>query len=263
MSAQRGRTPRRPELSQHFLRSGALAGRLAAQTRVSKHDLVVEIGPGRGILTAALADRCSEVIAVELDERHCAYLRDRFRDEPHVSIVQADFLRFPLPTTEYKVVGNIPFSRTAEIIRRLVEGPSAPTDAFLVTQREAAHRFAGSPHAPESLCSLLLKPQWQVEIVRHLRRTDFEPPPRVDTAVLWLARRMRPLIRREQRARYRHFVDACFGRRGNTVRQCLRWTFSSSQIRRLSTDLRFPIDTPPSQLTFDQWLGLFRFYAMR
>ncbi|MGH2604088.1 MAG: rRNA adenine N-6-methyltransferase family protein, partial [Dehalococcoidia bacterium] len=105
MSAKQGRTPRRPELSQHFLRSEALASWLAAQTHVSRHDLVVEIGPGRGALTAALARRCRKLIAVELDSRLCGLLREQFKDQRHVSIVQGDFLRFGLPTAPYKVVG--------------------------------------------------------------------------------------------------------------------------------------------------------------
>ncbi|MGH7575323.1 MAG: 23S ribosomal RNA methyltransferase Erm [Longimicrobiales bacterium] len=263
MSAKQGRTPRRPELSQHFLRSEALANRLAAQTRISKHDLVLEIGPGRGALTAALARRCRKLIAVELDARLCGLLRKQFRDDRHVSIVQGDFLRFGLPTVPYKVVGSIPFSHTAAIVRRLVDGPSSLTDAHLVTQREAAHRFAGAPYAPESQPSLMLKPDWQVEIVRRLRRTDFDPPPRVDTVVLWLARRTRPLVHQAERTCYKRFVESCFGQGGDTIRKCLRSTFTRAEIRRLGTDLRFPEDAPPSDLTFDQWLGLFRFHALR
>lgn len=263
MSAQHRRTPRRPELSQHFLRSGALADRLVDQARISGEDLVVEIGPGRGALTAALARRCRELVAVELDTRLCGLLRDRFRDNPRVSIVPGDFLRFALPTTPYRVVGNIPFGATAAIIRRLVDAPAPPTEAHLVLQREAAHRFVGAPYAPESLQSLLLKADWQVEVIRHLRRTDFEPPPRVDTVVIWLARRVRPLVHSLERTSYARFVRSCFGQGGNSIQRCLRSAFSRSEIRQLSTYLRFQVQAPPSELRFDQWLGLFRFHALR
>lgn len=263
MSARHRRTPRRPELSQHFLRSGALADRLVAQARLSQQDLVLEIGPGHGALTGPLARSCGELLVVELDSRLCGLLREEFRHDPHVSIVQGDFLRFELPTSSYKVVGNIPFSHSAAIIRRLIDGPSPPSDAYLVTQREAAYRFAGGPRAPESLMSLLLKPDWQVEILRQLRRTDFDPPPRVHTVLLWLARRTRSLLHFSERTAYRHVVRSCFGQGGNTTRQCLRSRFTRVEIQKLSTDLRFRPDDPPSGLTFDQWLGLFRFYALR
>ncbi len=109
MSARHNRTSRRAELSQHFLRSKALASSLVAQASISHQDVVVEIGPGRGMLTAELALRCRQLIAVELDERLCQELRVRFGGDGHVSIVQADFLRFSTPqSTAYKVVGNIP-----------------------------------------------------------------------------------------------------------------------------------------------------------
>ena len=259
MSALRYRAPRRGELSQHFLRSRILASSLVAQASISQHDLVVEIGPGRGALTSALARRCKELVAVELDESLCHALRERFRADPHVSIVHKDFLRIRLPDAPYKVFGNIPYSRTAAIVRRLIDAPSPPEDAYLVVQREAAERFAGGPYAPETLPSLLLKPWCHAEIVRRLRRTDFDPPPSVDSVVLWLARRSRPLVDPSQRAAYRSFIDACFGRRGNTVARCIGSRFTRRQIGRLSQDLRFDSSAPPSALAFDQWLGLFRF----
>lgn len=145
MSAHR--TPRRADLSQHFLQSRALATSLITQAPVTRRDLVVEIGPGRGILTGELARRCRKVVAVEFDRALCQGLRSRFRDNTRITIVQADFLRFRLPDAPYKVLGNIPFNRTAAIMRRLVQAPLPPEDAWLVVQREAAERFAGGPTA--------------------------------------------------------------------------------------------------------------------
>ena len=260
MSAHR--TPRRADLSQHFLRSRALASSLIVQAPVTRRDLVVEIGPGRGILTGELARRCRKVVAVEFDGTLCQGLRSRFRDNTRIMIVQADFLRFRLPDAPYRVVGNIPFNRTAAIMRRLVQAPSPPEDAWLVVQLEAAERFAGGPCSRETLSSLLLKPWWQIEIARRLRRTDFDPPPNVEAVVLWLARRTRPLVDRSQATDYRRFIRTCFGRGDHTIRRCLRSKFTRTQVHRLSRDLRFDPSEPPSRLTFDQWLALFRFRAL-
>ncbi len=100
------------------------------------------------------------------------------------------------------------------------------------------------------------------KIVRRLRRTDFEPPPRVDSVVLWLARRTRPLVEQSASSGYQAFVESCFGRSGQTVGRCLRSAFTRHQIRRLSRDLGFDPSAPPSGLSFDQWLGLFRFRTL-
>ncbi|WP_419943593.1 rRNA adenine N-6-methyltransferase family protein [Candidatus Palauibacter sp.] len=112
----------------------------------------------------------------------------------------------------------------------LSEADSPPQDAWLVIQREAAERFAGSPCSRETLPSLLLKPWWQIEIVRRFRRTDFDPPPSVDAVALWLARRTRPLVDRFQAVDYRRFIQSCFGRDGRSIRRCLRSEFTRTQI---------------------------------
>ena len=103
---------------------GSLAAGLIAQAPVKRSDLVVEIGPGRGILTRELARRCREVVAVEFDGALSEALRTRFPSDDRVTIVRSDFLRFRLPDVPYKVLGNIPFNRTAAIVRRLVQAGS-------------------------------------------------------------------------------------------------------------------------------------------
>ena len=196
---------------------------------------------------------------MEVDGALSQALRMRFLRDSRVTIVEADFLRFRLPDVPYKVLGNIPFNRTAAIVRRLVQADPPPQDAYLVIQREAAERFAGGPCARETLSSLLLKPWWQIEIARRFRRTDFDPPPGVDVVALWLARRTRPLVDRYQAVDYRRFIQSCFGRDGRSIRRCLRPQFTRTQIHRLSRNLRFDPSGPPGGLTFEQWLALFRF----
>ncbi|MPZ98888.1 MAG: 23S ribosomal RNA methyltransferase Erm [Dehalococcoidia bacterium] len=251
-----------PALGQHFLRRGALAASLVQQTSVTRQDLVLEIGAGEGALTRPLAARAGRVLAVEVDARFAAVLREQFAADPRVEVVEADFLRLALPSEPYKVAGNVPFARTAEIVRRLTEAWLPPEDAYLVVQLEAAQRIAGAPVAAESLASLRLKPWWHIELARRLGRRDFEPPPDVDAAMLWLARRPRPLVDPEAAPLYRDFIAAGFGRRGQTVRASLGGAFTHRQLARLAHDLRFRLDARPSELSFDQWLGLFRAFAL-
>ena len=126
MDGQRRRARRRADLSQHFLRSGALADSLIANSSISERDFVVEIGAGRGTLTGKLAECCHHMVAVEVDGQLVSQLRHRFHDENRVEVVEGDFLKFRLPSHPYKVFGNIPYSRTAEIIRRLVNATVPP-----------------------------------------------------------------------------------------------------------------------------------------
>ena len=221
----------------------------------------MEIGPGRGALTRELARRCRQLIGVELDLTLLRDLQTEFRAASHVELVNEDFLRFPLPATLYKVFANIPFNQTAAIIGKLVEAPSPPQEAYLIVRRQDAERYVGGPYAPESRSSPLLKPWWHVEVLRLLHRTNFEPPPSVDAVLLWMARRQPPIIETRQQALYHNFVATAFGS-GRTVRQCLRRALTGRQMGRLARDLRFDPALPPSALSFDQWLGLFRFFAL-
>ena len=140
-------------------------------------------------------------------------------------------------------------------------GKPALTDAYLIVQREAAERFAGYPYNSETVRSLSLKPWWHAEILRRLRRTDFEPVPRVDTVLLWLMRRDRPLLREAEENSYLRFVESQLGA-ARTVRASLRSIVTPRQARRLAQDLRFPLDAPPGALSLEQWLGVYRFLAL-
>jgi 23S rRNA (adenine-N6)-dimethyltransferase len=254
-----GRTRRRAELQQHFLKRSATAALLVASTSIARNDLVVEIGPGRGALTRALAGRCGRLIAVEIDADLCSGLRAEFGAA--VEVVAADFLDWELPRSPYKVIGNLPYARSTEIVRRLTRAALAPEDAWLVVQREAARRFVGSPYGRETLLSLQAKPWWHCEIVRALRRTDFDPPPSVESALLWLMRRARPLVPRRRESLYFELTTGAFAAGTPVARALSRW-LSRLQILRLARDLHFDPGAPPSLLRFEQWLAVFRFVAL-
>jgi len=217
-------------------------------------DLVVEVGPGTGVLTAELARRAGRVIAVEVDPRLAALVEERFHEEPRVLVVRGDFLAFAIPAGA-RVVANLPYGITADAVRQVLMSHAA--DAHLVVQREAAERFAGHPWGGESLPSLTLKPWWHAEVTRALHRTDFDPPPSVESAVLWLARRHPPLLRDEERPHYERFLAATFGR-GRTTGQVLGRIFTRAQVDRLQRDLRLDLAAPPSATSFDRWLALYR-----
>lgn len=243
-------------MAQNFLRNPSLVRCLVKTSAIGPADIVYEIGPGRGIITAELARTAKKVIAVEKDAKLVRHLRERFQSVENVEIIEKDFLRFPIAEREYKIFANIPYNITANIVRKILYVPPAPSEAYLILQKEAAKKFSGSPN--ETLFSVLAKPFFEFRILSCLKKTDFEPVPNVDSVLLHIKRRARQLLQREDEALYRDFVSYGFCRWKNYLRLAFKDVFTYKQWKRLSRDLQFPLKVTPTQLNFEQWLGLYQ-----
>lgn len=204
------RTPRderRRRLGQNFLRAD-LADALVADAVFSPADLVVEIGPGRGACTFALARRGVRVIAFEKDPAWADALRTevRRRGLRNVMVVTGDALHARLPRRPFRVFGSLPFGSTTAILRRLLGDPGGPLlRADVVVQWEVARKRAATP--PSTALSTAWAPWWTFEVGRRIPAAAFRPVPRVDGAVLHVLRRQPPLLPLRMAAAYVAFVE--------------------------------------------------------
>jgi 23S rRNA (adenine-N6)-dimethyltransferase len=204
------RTPRderRRRLGQNFLRAD-LADALVADAAFRPGDLVVEIGPGRGACTFALARRAARVIAVEKDPAWADALRREVRRRRlrNVTVMHADALQAPLPRRPFRVFGSLPFGATTAMLRRLLGDPGGPLQrADVVVQWEVARKRAATP--PSTALSTAWAPWWTFEVGRRIPARAFRPVPRVDAAMLHVARRLPPLLPVRMAAEYADFVE--------------------------------------------------------
>jgi 16S rRNA A1518/A1519 N6-dimethyltransferase RsmA/KsgA/DIM1 with predicted DNA glycosylase/AP lyase activity len=242
-------------LAQNFLEDARLVRTLVGSCAIGREDTVYDIGAGKGIITAELARVARRVIALEIDPALVSVLRQRFRDSSRVEIREADFLQYRVLDRDYMIFANIPYNQTADIVRKILSAFPAPRDAYLVMQKEAARKFSGCPR--ETRFSLLEKPWFRIRIVRALRRTDFHPAPRVDSVLLQIEKRDPPLVHDEDAGLYKSFIRYGFRVWKSNLKLVFQNVFSFQQWRRLSADLGFPMRAVPTELTFEQWLGLF------
>lgn len=236
-------------VSQNFLTSGRTISRLLRLTDIGPNDHVLEIGPGKGHITRLLAPLCGTLCAVELDSRLYERLCGQLADIPNLTLRHMDFLRFSLPGTPYKVFANIPFSATSAILKKLTLAENPPQDAWLIVEKGAAKRFCGQPR--ESTQSLLLRPFFQLRIVRQLRREDYHPAPSVDTVLLHLHRREESDLAVSERNAYERFLKLA-------KTQGIHRLLTKKQI---ATALRLeglPQPAARGDLLYVQWLCLFR-----
>jgi 23S rRNA (adenine-N6)-dimethyltransferase len=160
------------------------AARVVADAAVRPGELVLDIGAGRGTLTAQLVERGARVIAVELHPARAQHLRRRFAGRP-VAVVQADAVSLRLPQRPFRVVASPPYAITSALLRLLLAPSSRLTAADLVLQRAVVRRYAGGWAAgPRHRAH-----RWQLRAGRPLPRRAFRPPPAVDSAVLVVRRR--------------------------------------------------------------------------
>lgn len=251
----------RKSLGQHFLSDPKLLERIADALVPDPGLTVVEIGPGPGGLTAALAPRVGRLIAIEKDRELAAGLRLRF---PRIQVVEGDALEIdwhrlagPGP---FAVAGNIPYNITSPLIDRALTPPRPVRIVFLV-QKEVAERVAAEPGGAEyGALSVGVQAVAVVERLFIVRAGAFHPPPRVDSAVLRLTPIPSPPVSDAEVGEFRRFVVGLFGfRRKQLVRGLRELTgWPPAPVQKL-LDAAGVIGTRrPQELAPGEFLTLFR-----
>jgi 16S rRNA (adenine1518-N6/adenine1519-N6)-dimethyltransferase len=217
--------PIRKSLGQHFLTDPRILARIADAVALRPGETVVEIGPGRGSLTAALLARAARVVAIEIDPKLVELLREKYANEPRLTIIQADVLEVNLGELAggaYALAGNVPYYITTPILFQALRQPRALRSVLLV-QREVAARMAAEPGADDyGALSVNVQAVADVELLFRIPAGAFIPPPRVDSAVVRVTPRADPVVKTGEEERFRTFVQSAFALRRKQMRRVVR-----------------------------------------
>ena len=228
----------RPKLGQHFLHDPNIVRKILNLASLKPDDTVLEIGPGRGILTQALARKAAEVISIELDRRLCAMLQIRLAGFPNVKLICADALSYPLETlpSHLRVVANLPYYIATPLIFKLLEFRTRITDMVLMLQREVAERIVASAgNKRYSPLSIAVQYYTKPLLAFPVSRRCFKPSPRVDSAVVHLKIRETPSVQVHNEAFFFKFVKAGFAHRRKILKNSLKdCGFSSNALDQAS-----------------------------
>lgn len=246
--------------SQNFLHSNKLVENILAKSNIDLDDIVIEIGPGKGIITKALAEKCREVKAVELDCKLANNLKLKFNSVSNISIIEMNFLDFKLPINPYKVFANIPFNMTAEIVQKLLESSAPLVDAYLIMQYEAALKYAGMPYYSDCFRSLMYKPLWEIEIIHEFQATDFTPIPEAKIVLVHFHRKQFCDIKNATMKEYWDFLSYVFSANGQSVKEKVKLIFTYEQQKRLRKSVKIDFADSISKISYPQWLELFNCY---
>jgi len=243
------RRPSRPKLGQHFLVDSTAATRIVEALGDISQSTILEVGPGRGALTSLLARKARRLIAIELDRVLAAQLRMNFSQEPNVEIIEGDVLAIDFHTLfgpkpgstrpginhqpeQVRVVGNLPYFITSDILLRLFEFRQYFELIVLMVQREVAERLAAAPGRSEyGLLSATAQLYARVEKMFTLPPGAFSPPPKVDSTVVRLM--MDPKIEslHVPEAGFIDFLKLSFGQKRKTLWNNLKSQYKPAVLR--------------------------------
>lgn len=230
------------------------------------------MGPGPGALTKELAEASGRLIAVEMDRRFAAKLRDQFEVFKRVRIVEADVLTLPpkwiLSIGEadedaaYVVVGNLPYNAGAAILRHFLESDAPPTHMIVMLQREVAASIAAEP-GDLGLLGVSVQMYAEARLLFNVPPSAFTPPPKVVSTVLRLDVRDEPLVPRDERDAFFNIVRAGFSTPRKQLRNSLANGLNTDTTTLLPVLEAAGLDATrrPEDLSIDEWLRLSRALA--
>jgi 16S rRNA (adenine1518-N6/adenine1519-N6)-dimethyltransferase len=266
----------KPKLGQHFLVSDEAAARIVDAVGDASDDTVLEIGPGRGILTSRLARRARRLIAVELDRVLAAQLRLKFGMAQNVEIIEADIMSvdfdslfgpkpglgrpgMELKPQPVKVVGNLPYYITSEILLRLFDFAKYFESIVIMVQKEVADRIAAAPGTRDyGMLSATSQMYARVENLFTLPPAAFVPPPKVYSSVLRLTIDPQQEKLGVAGDGFIDFLRLSFGQKRKTLWNNLKQKYDGPEFKRALVEAKVKATARAEELNLEESAALYR-----
>lgn len=219
-------------LGQNFLRSKSALTAIIDAGDIVADDIILEIGPGKGVLTKELLKFAGKVIAIEKDAELIENLQLKFAEEikdGRLDLINADILDFnpeilSFYDLEYKVIANIPYYITGAIIRKFLSTNKQPTRMVLMLQREVAKRIVARDRK-ESILSLSVKVYGTPKYITTVKKESFSPQPKVDSAILLIENISKDFFSGFSEEKFFTIIKSAFGSKRKTLRNTLSVLF--------------------------------------
>ena len=254
---------RRHALGQHFLANEGVLRKIVGVVDPRPEDVIVEVGAGRGALTARLAERAGRVVALEKDERLIPELRKAM--PANVEVIHGDILKADLreilkdaDVLSLRLVGNIPYSISSPLLFRALDEREFLSDCVFLLQKEVAERVTAGPgtksYAP---LGILLQNEFEARTAFLVAPGSFSPPPKVQSALLVLKRRPEPLQPGAAEEPYRAFLRTAFAERRKMLWKNLARRATPAAITAAFESLAIPRNARAEELSSDLLLAIF------
>jgi len=257
----------RKRLGQRFLIDGDVLQRILSAAELTADDIVLEVGPGLGILTRELAQRARRVIAIELDDKLANFLKQELVSFPNVMIINEDILKIEPATLlarpeRYKVVANLPYYITSPVLRHFLEATLKPDLMVVMVQKEVAEAIVAGP-GKRSLLSISVQFYGRPTIIGKVPANSFYPAPEVDSAILRIDLYPKPAVAVDDTEGFFGTVRAGFAsprkQLANSLAQGLGWP--KADVLSVLAEASIAPQRRAETLTLEEWAQLRQAYA--
>ena len=255
----------RKRWSQNFLIDQNILNKVVRAADIEETDVVLEVGPGLGALTLALAKEAKRVIAVEIDRKLVEILQEKVADCPNIKIIRKDIMEVDFDELHkgvgqpLKVVANLPYQISTPLLFRFIESRSVFASLTLMLQKEVAERMTAAPggkdYGPLSIFTQIVS-DFSIRFL--IKPSAFFPPPKVESALIHMVWKERPWAEVEDIEWFRRVVKGSFGYRRKTLMNALRYSGLSLPEEGVERMKRIGIDPQrrPETLTIQEFVRL-------
>ncbi len=207
---------------QHFFWNKGLAEKIVNLIDIKKGDYVIEIGPGKGILTEFILAKTDNLKVIEIDRKLADELRKKFEN---LEIIEGDFLKIDLDkilNKKFKLISNLPYKISSPTLLKIFKYRESFQEGVLVIQKELAERIVSKENSKKySPLSILLQIFFEIKIAFHLSPGSFNPPPQVDSSAIIIKKRKMPLFKIKEPEKFKEFLDRIFNQRRKKLKNNL------------------------------------------
>lgn len=250
---------------QNFLVDKWTLNKIIEAADLSKRDLVIEVGPGLGVLTRELCKNAGQVIAIEVDETMTKILKESCRECKNLKIIRKNIFNINIEKelkkakkASYKVVANIPYNVTSGILEFFMESKIKPNEMVIMVQKEVAERICAKP-GDFSILAVSIQLYGKPEIIANIKKDNFFPVPKVDSAILKISDIKYPSSDFDTRLFFR-IVKAGFSAKRKQLHNSLSGGLAVSTSVAVSylTDARISSFRRAEELSIDEWIRLYK-----
>ncbi len=246
---------------QNFLTNPKILATIIKAGELKKNDIVLEVGPGLGILTQELAKKVRKVIAVEIDTKLTNYLKEKFKNYKNIKIIQGDILKFKISNLKiqnYKIIANLPYNITGAVLKKFLSEKPKPKLMVLMIQKEVAERIVERSNK-RSIISLMVKFYGKPEIISYVSKNNFWPRPKVDSSILRIKEinKKYKLKSKEEKKFFKLIRDGFSSPRKQLVNNLAK-IIKKEEIKKIFKKIGFDPKIRAENLNLDNWFTLYK-----